>query len=59
MSDRRERDIRLIQVAELDPGHYKDNEMHRRVYSVDGLSPTIRTSGGGGFEPKIIVGGSE
>ena len=55
----RERDIRLIQVAELDPGHYKDNEMHRRVYSADGLSPTIRTSGGGGFEPKIIVGGTE
>ena len=29
--------------------------MHRRVYSADGLSPTIRTSGGGGFEPKIMV----
>ena len=55
----RERDIRLIQVAELDPVACKDNEMHRRVYSTDGLSPTIRTSGGGGFEPKIIVGYEE
>ena len=51
------RDNRLRQVAELHPEHYKNNEMHRRVYSTDGLSPTIHTCGGGGTEPKILVVG--
>lgn len=50
-----ERERRCIQVAILDPNSYRDNEMHRRVYSVDGIAPTIRTSGSGGFEPKILV----
>ena len=54
----RERD-RCIQVAELHPEHYKNNEMHRRVYSTDGLSPTIHTCGGGGTEPKILAGWSD
>lgn len=55
MTDERER--KCIQVATLDPKSYRDNEMHRRVYSIDGVAPTIRTSGSGGFEPKILVGG--
>ena len=50
-----ERERRCIQVAILDPDSYRDNEMHRRVYSADGIAPTIRTSGSGGFEPKILV----
>lgn len=52
-----ERERRCIQVAILDPNSYRDNEMHRRVYSTQGIAPTIRTSGSGGFEPKILVVG--
>ncbi len=39
----------LIQVAQLDGKH----EESGRVYSQDGLSPTINTCGGGNREPKI------
>ena len=53
MNDRRERDNRLKQVAEL-PG-IKGYDLRRRVYSVEGIAPTIRPCGGGNNEPKIIV----
>ena len=58
--EKKERErARCIQVAILDPESYRDNEMHRRVYSADGIAPTIRTSGGGGFEPKILIEGGQ
>ena len=44
-------------MADLDPDHFKNNEMHRRVYSPDGISPTISTCAGGNTEPKILVVG--
>lgn len=47
----------LIQVATLDKTSYPRIEMCRRVYSPDGIAPTIHTCGGGGTEPKILVGG--
>lgn len=43
-------------------GNLKDkryNEMTSRVYSPNGLAPTIKTMNGGGAEPKIIMGGIE
>lgn len=49
----RERD-RCIQVAELSP-EITTMEMYRRIYSPDGLAPTIRTRSGGSTEPKILV----
>lgn len=45
----------LIQVATLDKASYPRIEMCRRVYSVDGIAPTIHTCGGGGTEPKILI----
>jgi DNA (cytosine-5)-methyltransferase 1 len=51
----RERDNRLIQVAELNRDVFKINDIARRVYSPDGIAPTIHTCGGGNTEPKIIV----
>jgi len=53
MSDERER--RCIQIATLDPEAYPQNEMHRRVYSILGISPTVQTCNGGGKQPLIIV----
>ena len=37
----------------------KGNECVRRVYGIDGLSPTLTTSQGGHRQPKILVGGDE
>ncbi len=45
-------EIKLKQVADLK--HYKNDQMNR-VYSPDGLCPTIETISGGGREPKIVA----
>lgn len=42
----------LVQVGMAD---FKANESTRRVYSVEGKSPTLSTCGGGHREPKIAV----
>ena len=47
----RERDGRLIQVCMLDNASYPQIEMHRKVYSPAGVSPTIPTHSGGGERP--------
>lgn len=45
----------LIMVAELD---IRDQDVNRRVYSPDGVAPTIRTTGGGGnHTPKVLIKG--
>lgn len=41
----------LIQVAQL----AYDYELAGRIYSIDGLCPAIRTPGGSGHEPKILI----
>lgn len=38
-------------IGLLDEGGY---ELANRVYSQDGISPTIRTFQGGGLEPKFV-----
>lgn len=45
----------LIQVAILPAinGH----DIIKRVYSIDGLGPTVTSKTGGGHEPKILVKG--
>lgn len=45
-----------IQVAMLDKRNYPQIEMHRRVYSPAGVSPTIPTHSGGGNVPLIMEG---
>ena len=47
-----------VQVAMLDRESYPRIEMCRRVYSPDGIAPTIHTCGGGGTEPKVMVQGA-
>jgi hypothetical protein len=42
-----------IQVCILP--NIKGYELRKRVYSVEGVAPTIRPCGGGNNEPKIIV----
>ena len=44
----------LIMVAELD---IRDQDVNRRVYSPDGVAPTIRTTGGGNHTPKVLIKG--
>lgn len=38
----------IIVVCRLNPEHYKNLEMHRRIHSVYGISPTICAGAGGG-----------
>ena len=49
------KDPKCIQVGNLD---VKGNDSIKRVYSSDGLSPTITSIQGGNQEPKIMVKGS-
>lgn len=44
--------IECRQVGDLN--HYKNDQMNR-VYSVDGLAPTVTTKTGGGRETKVLV----
>lgn len=47
----------LIQVALL---NIEDRDLHRRVYSPEGICPTIRAQSGGNAEPKVLIeGGAE
>lgn len=50
------KDPKCIQVGNLSGGKWdKINESCRRVYSEEGLSPTIHTCQGGNTEPKILI----
>ena len=47
---------KCVVVGTIDEGKWaKVTEMHQRVYSPDGLSPTITAQGGGNQEKKIII----
>lgn len=44
----------LIHIADLCRERFqKTNEQSRRVYSEDGIAPTMHTCGGGNTEPKV------
>ena len=48
--------IKCEHIADMSGGKWdKLHDISRRVYSPDGLSPTIHTSGGGQQEPKIMT----
>ena len=49
------KDPKCVQVANLSGGKWdKINESCRRVYSEEGISPTIHTCQGGNTEPKVV-----
>lgn len=48
---------RCIQLGNIVAGKSWDNPQSGRVYSVDGIAPTLNTCGGGNLEPKVIVEG--
>jgi DNA (cytosine-5)-methyltransferase 1 len=49
--------VKCIQVGNLTGGKWnKINESCRRVYSEEGISPTIHTCQGGNTEPKVLGG---
>ena len=51
------KDPTCVQVGNLTGGKWdKMHDVSRRVYSEDGISPTIHTCGGGNTEPKVIAG---
>jgi DNA (cytosine-5)-methyltransferase 1 len=50
------KDPRLIQVGML---NIKGDEQVRRVYSEDGISPTLNTMQGGNRQPKVLVEGNK
>lgn len=47
---------RCIQLGNIAVGKSWDNPQSGRIYSVDGIAPTLNTCGGGGgnLEPKIL-----
>ena len=45
----------IIQLGNLTKEYNFKNPQIGRIYSSDGISPTLNTCGGGGREPKIIV----
>lgn len=48
--------MKCNQIATLRGGRWdKIIEQHRRVYSGDGLAPTLHTCGGGNTEPKVMI----
>ena len=48
--------IKCEHIADMTGGKWdKMHESAKRVYSVDGISPTIHTVGGGNLEPKIMT----
>lgn len=54
------RDIRVIQIGNIidDTNIGFKNPQRGRVYSIEGIAPTVcNYSGGGGLQPKIIVYG--
>jgi len=45
----------IIQVGNIMPERNFANPQCGRIYSADGISPTINTMGGGNREPKIVT----
>ena len=45
---------RCIQLGNIAVGKSWDNPQSGRIYSVDGIAPTLNTCGGGNLEPKIL-----
>lgn len=51
------KDPKCVEVGNLTGGKWdKMHDVSRRVYSEDGIAPTIHTCGGGNTEPKVIAG---
>lgn len=48
---------RCIQLGNIVYGKNWDNPQSGRVYSANGIAPTLNTCGGGNLEPKVIVEG--
>lgn len=46
--------VRCIQLGNIAVGKSWDNPQSGRIYSVDGIAPTLNTCGGGNREPKIL-----
>lgn len=46
--------VRCIQLGNIAVGKSWDNPQSGRIYSADGIAPTITTCGGGNREPKIL-----
>nr|WP_146068570.1 DNA cytosine methyltransferase [Brevibacillus laterosporus] len=49
---------RVVEMQMVGLLDMKGNESIRRVYSAEGISPTLTTMGGGQREPKIVVAGN-
>lgn len=45
----------IIQLGNIVPERNFKNPQIGRIYSIEGLSPTLNTCGGGGQEPKIVI----
>ena len=46
---------RIIQIGNIvNTGNF-NNTQRGRIYSINGISPSLNTVAGGGLEPKIIV----
>lgn len=45
---------RCIQLGNIAVGKSWDNPQSGRIYSVDGIAPTLNTCGGENLEPKIF-----
>ena len=45
------KDPKCVQIADL---HYYNMDMPNRIYSPEGISPTLKTVSGGGGEVKVL-----
>lgn len=51
------KNIKCVQLGNLTDGAKRDNPQRRRVYSIDGLCPTLTQAigAGGNLQPFIII----
>lgn len=46
---------RIVQICNLTLNAKRDNPQRNRVYSIDGIAPTLSCMGGGNLEPLVPI----
>lgn len=54
-----QKDNKVIQIGNIVDTSNWDNPQRGRIYSPSGCSPALNTCGGGGLEPKIVIGSTQ
>lgn len=54
-----QKDNKVIQIGNIVSAGNWNNPQRGRIYSPSGCSPALNTCGGGGLEPKIVIGSTQ